>query len=387
MANATQFPYNSREWCRWLESRIATVERSINPTATRIANEIAAALVYGGGGGGTTVQMFTPIGMPVPWLTDVLPAGFVEYNGQLLSRTTYAALFAVLGTKYGAGDGSTTFGTPNLTARTLIGRDTADTTMDVTGETGGAKTHTHPLSSNGWALIRIVNASTGLWAKIVTVPSWTTNTSVVVAAAANASSATTSAVELGGATDAASSMPPFMVARWIARYADVVAPPAGAVGAVVATPSTLVLRDGAGRSQIVAPVAAEDIANKGYVDGKFTDTGWLPLPLHANVVVYGAGTDPIYRVVGNTVTITGAVKPANTSAAALLDGSTGLVIANLPVAIQPTGNDYQPYSICQGSSDNVWLLSYSGGQLMGSRYRSDTPGTSTWMPFSITYNI
>lgn len=42
-------------------------------------------------------------------------------DGAAVSRTTYARLFAVIGTTYGAGDGSTTFNIPNLNGRTTIG--------------------------------------------------------------------------------------------------------------------------------------------------------------------------------------------------------------------------------------------------------------------------
>ncbi len=42
------------------------------------------------------------------------PSGFLKCNGAAISRTTYAALFAVMGTLYGAGDGSTTFNLPDL---------------------------------------------------------------------------------------------------------------------------------------------------------------------------------------------------------------------------------------------------------------------------------
>lgn len=43
-----------------------------------------------------------------------VPEGWLRCNGAAVSRTTYAALFAVIGTKYGSGDGSTTFNLPNL---------------------------------------------------------------------------------------------------------------------------------------------------------------------------------------------------------------------------------------------------------------------------------
>ena len=46
---------------------------------------------------------------------SVIPSGWLLCNGAPVSRTTYSALFAVIGTTYGAGDGSTTFNLPNIT--------------------------------------------------------------------------------------------------------------------------------------------------------------------------------------------------------------------------------------------------------------------------------
>lgn len=54
--------------------------------------------------------------------TDV-PTGWLVANGQAVSRVTYAALFAAIGTTYGAGDGSTTFGIPDLRGEFLRGWD------------------------------------------------------------------------------------------------------------------------------------------------------------------------------------------------------------------------------------------------------------------------
>lgn len=48
------------------------------------------------------------------WPTSSAPAGWLKANGAAVSRTTYAALFAVIGTTYGAGNGSTTFNLPDL---------------------------------------------------------------------------------------------------------------------------------------------------------------------------------------------------------------------------------------------------------------------------------
>ena len=52
--------------------------------------------------------------------TDV-PEGWLLCNGATVSRETYSRLFAKIGTKYGAGDGSTTFALPNLDGRVLQG--------------------------------------------------------------------------------------------------------------------------------------------------------------------------------------------------------------------------------------------------------------------------
>ena len=63
------------------------------------------------------------------------PSGWLICNGQAVSRITYAALYAVIGTTYGAGDGSTTFNVPNLVNKTVRGSTSL-------GKTGGADTVT-----------------------------------------------------------------------------------------------------------------------------------------------------------------------------------------------------------------------------------------------------
>ena len=52
-----------------------------------------------------------------------IPSGFLECNGAALSRTAYADLFAVIGTTYGAGDGSTTFSIPDSRGEFIRGLD------------------------------------------------------------------------------------------------------------------------------------------------------------------------------------------------------------------------------------------------------------------------
>ena len=64
-----------------------------------------------------------PVGSLIYYAGSVAPAGYLEANGALLSRTTYAKLFAAIGIIYNAGDGSTTFGLPDLRGEFIRGWD------------------------------------------------------------------------------------------------------------------------------------------------------------------------------------------------------------------------------------------------------------------------
>jgi microcystin-dependent protein len=76
------------------------------------------------------------------WPVSTIPAGWLLCDGSAVSRSTYSALFAILSTTYGVGDGSTTFNLPNAKGRSIVGYDSSQTEFDALGETGGAKTVT-----------------------------------------------------------------------------------------------------------------------------------------------------------------------------------------------------------------------------------------------------
>ena len=91
-----------------------------------------------------------PVGALVPWAGAGAPdSQWLACDGQAVSRTTYAKLFTVCGTTYGIGNGSTTFNLPNMQARLPVHLSTGDPDYAAMGQTGGAKTHTHPLVNPG----------------------------------------------------------------------------------------------------------------------------------------------------------------------------------------------------------------------------------------------
>ena len=72
---------------------------------------------------GSEVVGLVPVGAVLPFGGTTEPANWLFARGQAVSRTTYATLFAAIGTAFGAGDGSTTFNVPDLRGRVPVGRD------------------------------------------------------------------------------------------------------------------------------------------------------------------------------------------------------------------------------------------------------------------------
>jgi len=101
-----------------------------------------------------------PTATIIPWSSASVPSGFLECNGAAVSRSTYSALFAIVGTTYGAGDGSSTFNLPNLSDNCCVGKsnnkalastggaNTVTTTGNVAGSTANATLSTAQLASH-----------------------------------------------------------------------------------------------------------------------------------------------------------------------------------------------------------------------------------------------
>ena len=112
---------------------------------------------------------------------------------------------------------------------------------------------------------------------------------------------------------------------------------------------------------------------------------WRNLTIASGFEVYGSGQTPKYRINGNLVTITGAVKPTE-----VIDSSTTDVkmLGTISASFRPS---LPAVFVCQGSGINHWALTVkTDGNIYVSRYGTnayvDIP-VGAWLPFTVTYSI
>lgn len=149
-----------------------------------------------------TEAALNPIGSVIMYAGTGTPTGWLYCDGAVISRSTYASLFAAIGTTYGAGDGSTTFSLPNFSLRFPRGSITP-------GVGGGSDTHTHTLSNNGYAKVR--RGNNRVLMDETTATGWTGNQEVTGTGATSTTGGSTAA-GLGGSTDGV---------NWLPRYTDI----------------------------------------------------------------------------------------------------------------------------------------------------------------------
>jgi microcystin-dependent protein len=125
------FSYGARQVPE-VDDRVRVV---IDPGGDRWIDEVLTDLAAVGAGS-------LPSGSIIAYGGSSAPTGYLICDGSAVSRTTYADLFAVLGTTYGAGNGSTTFNLPNLRQRFPLGK-AASGTGNTLGATGGSIDHVH----------------------------------------------------------------------------------------------------------------------------------------------------------------------------------------------------------------------------------------------------
>lgn len=170
-------------------------------------------------------DLASPLGVPIPILTDVLPAGHDFLDGGVITIADNPGLWELWGTKYG-GNGTTTMGKPDWRGRLPLGRDTmggtaanrvtaAGSNVNATaiGNTGGSQlmqTHNHPLTDPGHAHFAGdgtgVDAAGEVWCRVGS-PNGT-----------NPTSTSTTGITLADAGAGNSqNMPPVFVCNWMIR--------------------------------------------------------------------------------------------------------------------------------------------------------------------------
>ena len=135
-----------------LVANAATVTGNVG-TATVVASGNITAANFIGNGSNLTGLVTLPSGIVLPYGGTSAPSGFILADGSSLSRTTFAALFAIFGTTYGSASG-TTFTVPDLRGRVVAGQDdmggasanrltglSGGVNGDTLGGAGGAETH------------------------------------------------------------------------------------------------------------------------------------------------------------------------------------------------------------------------------------------------------
>ena len=96
------------------------------------------AVKYNFNGSSLTNIVAIEVGTILPWSNSTLPSGYLNCDGTAVSRSTYSALFAIIGTDYGVGDGSSTFNLPDLQDKVPLGVSGSK----AVASTGGAETVT-----------------------------------------------------------------------------------------------------------------------------------------------------------------------------------------------------------------------------------------------------
>lgn len=221
MSTGRSFPLGFEEYEKKSQRDRALLERSVSNKArasdVEVLNKYIDQLLEEAAARVGVIEMFGG---------DVAPDGYLILDGSTVTdgAIDYPALAAVY-PSWVSGDDLVL---PDMRDRFPVGASGTK----AEGSTGGAATHTHStpahshsLSSNGWAYIRMIAGSSNLIAKIKTVASWSYTHIMSTNAPSATSGSNTSATELGGDTDSggagttgsASSLPPYLAVNFIVK--------------------------------------------------------------------------------------------------------------------------------------------------------------------------
>lgn len=150
-AKAAEVNQNFEELGDYIQGSISEV----NTTVTNAINSLQ-----------TLANSAAPTGVVQAYSGSTAPSGWLLCEGQAVSRTQYSGLFAVIGTTFGGGDGTTTFNVPNMIDRYIQGATTPGVTKEA-----ALPQHTHTvyhrsswpqgLSGSGAPYDIVPNSTTG----------------------------------------------------------------------------------------------------------------------------------------------------------------------------------------------------------------------------------
>jgi microcystin-dependent protein len=175
----------------------------------------------------SSIAVLGPIGVPsalipsgciMQYAGSSAPSGWLVCDGSAVSRTTCANLFAVIGTTYGNGNGTTTFNLPNFSGAVALGvgsNTEHGSTSHTLGQTGGEETHILSTSE----LAAHTHTITHTHSDINTVPSSAALGSAVAAGSTPSTTGASSAANSGsqGSSVGHNTLPPYLCVNFIVK--------------------------------------------------------------------------------------------------------------------------------------------------------------------------
>lgn len=165
----------------------------------------------------------SPTGGLMMWPTASPPTGWLLCNGQAVSRVTYAALFAILGTTFGVGDNSTTFNLPNYTNRVPVGAGDLYSPAAIGGSKDAivvSHTHTATVTDPGHTHTTTLDVWRGANASN-TGPAWGGGDRRDATNVTNTSASRTTGIAVSNSTEGSSgtnaNMPPYLAIYYIIK--------------------------------------------------------------------------------------------------------------------------------------------------------------------------
>jgi len=151
---------------------------TVGDNSTKLATTAFVAATTGGGGGPVI-----PPGVVMAFTSLTIPSGWLKCDGAAISRTTYSALYNVIGQTFGAGNGSTTFNLPDLRGEFIRGLDEGRGIDPVVRTMGSIQAHS--LQQHNHRINYIKNNNTAVGgsadrvAQISGTDSWDTSATVI----------------------------------------------------------------------------------------------------------------------------------------------------------------------------------------------------------------